>query len=78
MIDDVLMDPKNTGMVYFDVSPTGAAVYATGFARPRDRSVVYMDRSGHSSPVTAAKRPCFGAALSPDGGRTAAAAARRA
>jgi serine/threonine-protein kinase len=71
VIDDVLMDPKNTGMVYFDVSPTGAAVYVPGFARPRDRSLVYMDRSGHSTPVTAAKRPFFGSALSPDGGRVA-------
>jgi serine/threonine-protein kinase len=71
VIDDVRMDPKNTGIVYFDVSPTGAAVYVPGFARPRERSLVYMDRSGRASPVTTAKRPFFGPAPSPDGRRIA-------
>jgi serine/threonine-protein kinase len=71
VIDDVRMDPKNTGIVYFDVSPTGAAVYVPGFARPRERSLVYMDRSGRASPVTTAKRPFFAPTLSPDGRRVA-------
>jgi len=72
VIDDVRMDPKNTGVVYFDAAPTGAAVYVPGFARPRERTIVYMDRSGRSSPVTTVKRPFVGLALSPDGGRIAA------
>jgi serine/threonine-protein kinase len=71
VIDDVRMDPKNTGIVFFDVSPTGAAVYVPGFARPRERSLVYVDRSGRASPVTTAKRAFFGPALSPDGRRIA-------
>jgi eukaryotic-like serine/threonine-protein kinase len=71
VVDDVRMDPKNTGVVYFDVSAAGAAVYVPGFARPKERNLVYVDRSGRTTPVTAAKRPYFGPAISPDGRRVA-------
>jgi hypothetical protein len=71
VVDDVRMDPKNTGVVYFDVSAAGTAVYVPGFARPRERSLVYVDRSGRATPVAPAKRPYFGPALSPDGRRVA-------
>jgi eukaryotic-like serine/threonine-protein kinase len=53
------------------LSPSGAAVYVPGFPKPRDRNLVYMDRSGRSSPVTTTKRPFLSPALSPDGRRVA-------
>jgi Tol biopolymer transport system component len=71
VIDDVRMDPKNTGIAYFDVSPAGTAVYVPGFAKPRPRSLVFVDRSGRATPVAPTKRPYYGAALSPDGRRAA-------
>src|SRR5262249_14913911 len=54
LLDDVRMDPKQTGLAFFDVSQTGTAVYVDGFPRPRERSLVFMDRSGRATPVTAA------------------------
>jgi serine/threonine-protein kinase len=71
VVDDVRMDPKNTGLVYFDVSSTGAAVYVAGFPKPRERSLMFMDRQGRASPVTPAKRAYFGPAVSPDGRQVA-------
>ena len=71
VLDDVRMDPKNTGLVYFDVAPSGAAVYVPGFPRPRERDLVFMDRQGHASPVTSARRPYFSPAVSPDGKQVA-------
>jgi serine/threonine-protein kinase len=71
VLDDVRMDPKNTGMVFFDVSPIGAAVYVAGFPKPRERSLVFKDRDGRVTPVTDAKRSFFSSAISPDGRRVA-------
>jgi Tol biopolymer transport system component len=67
VLDDVRMDPKNTGLVYFDVSPSGAAVYVPGFPRPRDRDLIYMDQRGQASPVVGGRRSYFGPVVSPDG-----------
>jgi Tol biopolymer transport system component len=71
VLDDVRMDPKNTGLVYFDIAPSGAAVYVPGFARPRERDLVFMDRQGRSTPVTSARRAYFSPGLSPDGRQVA-------
>jgi dipeptidyl aminopeptidase/acylaminoacyl peptidase len=71
VLDDVRMDPKNTGLVHFDVSEAGTAVYVAGFPKPRERSLVFMDRSGRSTPVTGTKRSFFSPAISPDGRRIA-------
>jgi serine/threonine-protein kinase len=73
VIDDVRMDPKNTGLAFFDVSPAGAAVYVPGFQKPRERDLVFLDRGGRASPVTAAKRAYFSPAVSPDGRQVAVA-----
>jgi eukaryotic-like serine/threonine-protein kinase len=67
VLDDVRMDPKNTGLVYFDVSPAGAAVYVPGFPRARERTLVFMDRQGRATPVTSAKRAFRTPAVSPNG-----------
>src|SRR6185295_16387684 len=47
------------------------AVYVDGFPRPRERSLVFMDRSGRPTPIRGAKRPFQSPALSPDGRRVA-------
>jgi serine/threonine-protein kinase len=71
VLDDVRMDPKNTGLVYFDVSPEGAAIYVAGFPKPRERSLIFKDRAGLVTPVTETKRSYFSPAISPDGRRIA-------
>jgi dipeptidyl aminopeptidase/acylaminoacyl peptidase len=67
VLDDVRMDPKNTGIVFFDVTPGGAAVYVPGFPKPRERNLVFMDRQGRATPVTASRRAYVSPAVSPDG-----------
>jgi serine/threonine-protein kinase len=67
VLDDVRMDPKNTGLVYFDIAPSGAAIYVPGFPRPRDRTLVFKDRQGRASAVTEARHAYFGPKVSPDG-----------
>ncbi|HSF19508.1 MAG TPA: protein kinase [Vicinamibacteria bacterium] len=71
VLDDVRMDTKNTGLVHLDVSPEGTAVYVAGFPKPRERSLVFMDRAGRQTPVTSTNRPFFSPVISPDGRRIA-------
>lgn len=67
VLDDVRMDPKNTGLTYFDISPLGTAVYVPGLPKPRDRDLLFIDRQGRATPVTATRRAYFSPAVSPDG-----------
>jgi dipeptidyl aminopeptidase/acylaminoacyl peptidase len=67
VLDDVRMDIRSTGNVFADLSPTGTLVYVPGFVRPGERSLVWLDRHGAATPVTAETRPFRGARLSPDG-----------
>jgi serine/threonine-protein kinase len=71
VLDDVRMDPKNTGLVFFDVSTVGTGVYVAGFPKPRERSLIFKDRGGRLTPVTDAKRSFFSPSISPDGRRVA-------
>jgi Tol biopolymer transport system component len=56
---------------YFDASHTGLLVYVPGTAQPRQRSLVWVDRSGKRSVITSTRRPYTSPRLSPDGQRVA-------
>ena len=67
VLDDVRMDLGSTGRVFVDVAASGALVYVPGAPRPGERTLVWIDRHGNSTPATAEKRAYSGARLSPDG-----------
>ena len=67
VLDDVRMDLGLTGRVFIDVAASGALVYVPGAPRPGERTLVWIDRHGNSTPATAEKRAYSGARLSPDG-----------
>ena len=71
VLEDVRMDPKQTGRVDFDLSPGGTLVYVPGFPKPDECSLVFMDRQGRASAATSAKRAFRGPKVSPDGRRVA-------
>ena len=67
VVDDVRMDLPNTGRVFADAAASGALVYVPGFPRPGNRRLLWVDRLGRTTPVSAELRPFSGARLSPDG-----------
>jgi Tol biopolymer transport system component len=71
VLENVRMDPKNTGRVYADASASGAVVYVPGYPKASERSLVWVDRRGRTEPVTSQKRAFLEAQLSPDGQRVA-------
>jgi len=71
VLTDVRMDPKQTGRVDFDIGRDGTLVYVPGFPKAEERTLIVLDRQGHASPVTSAKRAYFFPAVSPDGRRIA-------
>lgn len=56
---------------YFDASHTGSLVYVPGTSQPRQRSLVWVDRSGRRSVITSTRMPYTSPRLSPDGRRVA-------
>jgi serine/threonine protein kinase/dipeptidyl aminopeptidase/acylaminoacyl peptidase len=71
VLDDVRMDLTATGRVFADASLSGALAYVPGFPRPGARRLLWLDRAGTVTPVTAETRAYRGAQLSPDGRRLA-------
>ena len=67
VVDDVRMDLVSTGRVFADAAVSGALAYVPGFPRPGNRRLVWIDRTGQVTPVTAETRAYRGARLSPDG-----------
>jgi serine/threonine protein kinase/dipeptidyl aminopeptidase/acylaminoacyl peptidase len=67
VLDDVRMDLELTGRVFVDVAASGALVYVPGAPRPGERTLIWIDRHGNSTPATPEKRAYSGARLSPDG-----------
>ena len=67
VLDDVRMDLTATGRVFADASLSGALAYVPGFPRPGARRLLWLDRAGTVTPVTAETRAYRGAQLSPDG-----------
>ena len=53
--------------MFVDITPAGSLAYVPGFARPGERSLMWIDRQGHSVPVTPEKQAFKGVQLSPDG-----------
>ena len=60
-----------SGYAFLDVSRSGTLVYAPGYQRGVDRSIVWVDRTGRMSPLSSSRRPYRDPALSPDGRRLA-------
>ncbi len=58
------------GWANYAVSPRGTLVYVPGRSLP-PRSLVWVDRSGHETPLPVPPRPFIGVRLSPDGTRVA-------
>ena len=71
VLEDVRMDPFGFVSAQFDVSPSGALAYVPGYPRVLDRSLLWVDRAGHATPVTPERRGYCEATLSPDGGAVA-------
>ncbi len=67
ILEDVRMDLRSTGRVFVDITPAGSLAYVPGFPRPGERSLMWIDRQGHSVPVTPEKQAFKGVRLSPDG-----------
>src|SRR5262245_9649282 len=71
VLQDVRMDPKGSGLVYFEIARDGTVIYLPGFPKPEDRSLVFMDRQGHATPAIASKRAFSDPSISPNGRRVA-------
>jgi serine/threonine-protein kinase len=65
MVDGVVQ--SQMGAVQFSVSDTGTLAYVAGALRTPRRSLVWMDRTGISTPLPLPRRPYVGPRLSPDG-----------
>jgi len=62
----------HTGAGQFDISDTGALIYAAGGIVPATKiSLVWVDQRGSEQPVTASQFPYWAPRLSPDGQRIA-------
>jgi serine/threonine-protein kinase len=66
---DVTVAVKVNGAADFDVSRDGRLIYAGGGEFAAERSIVWVDRSGHETPVGAPMRAYFYARISPDATR---------
>jgi Tol biopolymer transport system component len=71
VLQDVRMSPRGSAVAFFEVSARGDLLYVPGYPRPPDRRLVWVDRSGNATPLTAPRRPYFRPVLSPDGRRLA-------
>ena len=60
----------------FDLSASGALAYVPGFPRPVARSLLWVDRQGHTTPVTDRRLVYDHPRLSPDGHRLVASVER--
>ena len=64
---DVRMESQGTGQTLIATSPSGALAYVPGFPKPEPRSLLWVDRTGRTTPVTSRRLPFDSAALSRDG-----------
>ena len=69
----VVADVETTvrGAVLAVVADNGTLAYVSGSAAGTPRTLVWVDRQGHETPIPAPPRPYFLPALSPDGARLA-------
>ena len=69
----VVTDVETTirGAVLAVVADDGTLAYVSGSAAGTPRTLVWVDREGHETPIAAPPRPYFLPALSPDGTRVA-------
>jgi len=72
VLDDVQMNIEGHFYADFDISDSGALVYVPGFPRPVARSLLWVDRQAHATPVTDLRLAYDHPRLSPDGRRLAA------
>ena len=70
VLDDVRM--AIDGYADFDISASGSLAYVPGFRRPVNRSLLWVDRQGHATPINDRRLPYDHARLSPDGRRIVA------
>jgi serine/threonine protein kinase len=70
VLDDVYFY-GGSGFAGFDVASSGALVYMPGADRIEDTELVWLDRQGNATPLSAPRRPYRRAVLSPDGTRLA-------
>jgi serine/threonine-protein kinase len=59
------------GYAHFDVSETGTLVYIASGARHDNRTILWVDAFGKSTPAVVSRRPFYEASISPDGSRVA-------
>jgi serine/threonine-protein kinase len=59
------------GHAHFDISDTGTLAYIASGARRDNRTILWVDEMGKSSPAVIARRPFYEARVSPDGLRVA-------
>jgi serine/threonine-protein kinase len=62
---------RNTGAVNFDVSSSGDLAYISGICDGGARTLVWVDRNGHTEPVSLAPKSYLHPRLSPDDRRLA-------
>ena len=59
------------GHAHFDISDTGTLVYIASGARRDNRTLLWVDVMGKSTPAVISQRPFYEARVSPDGSRVA-------
>ena len=59
------------GHAHFDISDTGTLVYIASGARRDNRTLLWVDVLGQSTPAVISRRPFYEARVSPDGSRVA-------
>ena len=59
------------GHAHFDISDTGTLVYIASGARRDNRTLLWVDVMGKSTPAVVSRRPFYEARVSPDGTRVA-------
>jgi hypothetical protein len=60
------------GNVHYAAAPEGTLIYSPREARLPNRTLVWVDRQGHRTPVTSRQHSYVSAQLSPDGTRIVA------
>lgn len=68
--DGVLMS-TSIGTAYYDISPDGDLAYAVGPPERSRRTLYWVDRQGHATPLALPARPYLKPRISPDGKRLA-------
>lgn len=70
VVEGVRVDARS-GAAHFSISPSGSLVYVPGRMTSTDRTLLWVDRHGETTPLTNTTRPYSYVSLSPDGRRLA-------